>query len=118
MHWNCLLEYFCSIHDSPFWQQFVQSRLGDIATELFMASCVYSRLSALLVNGTIPEPKKKIEVDTGMLYMRMARQRNERRFEALKTNFDVDMESVADQWLEFDFSKDWVVTPDEKEIPQ
>lgn len=99
-------------------QQFAQARLGDIATELFMASCVYSRLSSLLVNGTIPEPIKKIEIDTGMLYMRMARRRNERRFEELKTNLDFEMETVADQWFEHDFSSDWVVTPDEKEIPQ
>ena len=99
-------------------QQFAQARLGDIATELFMSSCVYSRLSALLVNGTIPEPKKKIEIDTAMLYMKMARIRNERRFEDLKTNFDADLVGVADQWLEHDYSRNWVVTPDEKDIPQ
>ncbi len=99
-------------------QEFTQGRLGDIATELFMASCVYSRLSALLVNGTIPEPKKQIEVDTGMLYMRLARVRNERRFEELKTNFDSEVEKVADAWLQHDYSKNWVLTPEEKDIPQ
>ncbi len=99
-------------------QEFTQARLGDIATELFVASCVYSRLSALVVNGTIPEPAKKIELDTGMLYLRLARRRNDHRFEALKMNLDVEMESVADQWVDHDYSQNWVITPQEKEIPQ
>ena len=60
-------------------RQFTQARLGDIATELFMYSCVYSRLTALLLNGTIPEPEKAQELKTGMLYMRMAKRRNEIR---------------------------------------
>lgn len=99
-------------------QEFTQARLGDIATELFMASCVYSRLSALMVNGTIPEPVKQIELDTGMLYMRLARRRNDFRFEALKVNLDVEMETVANQWLDHDYSNNWVISPKEKEIPQ
>ncbi len=100
-------------------QQFIQARLGDIATELFMSSCVYSRLTAVLVNGTIPEPVQELEFNTGRLYLRMARQRNQRRFEELKINFDDEVESVADAWLEHEFDdKNWVVKPDETEIPQ
>jgi alkylation response protein AidB-like acyl-CoA dehydrogenase len=109
-----LLKYREGIMD----QEFTQARLGDIATELFMSSCVYSRLSALAVNGTIPEPAKKIQLDTGMLYMRIARRRNDQRFEQLKSNLDVDMEGVAAQWLNHDYSRNWVITPKEKDIPQ
>ncbi|MEM7453923.1 MAG: acyl-CoA dehydrogenase family protein [Planctomycetota bacterium] len=99
-------------------QQMIQARLGDIATELFMASCVYSRLTALLVNGTIPEPVKQKEVETGMLYMRLALKRNASRFEDLKVNFDEEMNKVAKAWMKTDFSGDWVVVPEEDEIPQ
>lgn len=80
-------------------RQFIQARLDDIATELFMASCVFSRLSSLMVNGTIEEPIKMKEYRTGTLYMRMARRRNRRRFDELKANFDEDVVHVADDWL-------------------
>lgn len=100
-------------------QQFIQARLGDIATELFMSACVYSRLTAVLVNGTIPQPAQEHEYNTGRLYLRLARQRNNRRFEELKVNFDDELESVADAWLKDDFEDpNWVVKPVEDEIPQ
>jgi alkylation response protein AidB-like acyl-CoA dehydrogenase len=92
-------------------QQAVQGRLGDIATELFMASCVYSRITSLLVNGTLPESTKMHDVATGMLYMRLAFQRNTQRFNELKVNFDTDMEKVADRWLKYKF-QDWVLSPE------
>ena len=90
-------------------QQFLQARLGDIATELFMYSCVYSRVTSLLVNGTIPEPDKEQELKTGMLYMRMAKKRNEERFELLTTNFDEVTVEVADIWLKEHFDDNWVL---------
>ena len=80
-------------------QQLVQARLGDIATELFMASCVYSRLTNLMVNGTIEEPVKMKEFRTGALYLRMARRRNRQRFDDLKGNFDAETIAVANDWL-------------------
>jgi len=94
-------------------QQYVQARLGDIATELFMASCVYSRVTGVLMNGTIPDPVKNHEVNTGMLYMRLAEQRNDDRFAALKVNLDQDIVKVADGWLKTRFN-DWVITPDDQ----
>ncbi len=90
-------------------QQYIQARLGDIATELFMFSCVYSRLTTLLLNGTIPEPQKEQDIKTGMLYLQLARQRNNARFESLKINSDDEMNEVADIWLKNDFEKDWVL---------
>lgn len=99
-------------------RQYVQARLADIATELFMASCVYSRLSAVLVNGTIPQPEQEHEFNTGRLYLRLAHQRNEQRLELLKVNCDEDMDLVAKDWLKESFEKDWVIKPTETEIPQ
>lgn len=94
-------------------QQYIQARLGDIATELYMASCVYSRLTSLLVNGTIAEPEKERELNTGRLYLQYARSRNQKRFNDLKTNFDDDVSQVADAWLNYDFQSDenWVLIP-------
>ncbi len=84
-----------------------------------MASCVYSRLTAVLVNGTIPQPIQEDEFNTGRLYLRLARQRNKRRFEELKVNFDDEVVNVADTWLAKDFDDpNWVVKPEEEEIPQ
>jgi len=99
-------------------KQHIQARLGDIATELFMASCVYSRLTALLVNGTIPEPDKEQEFKTGRLYLRLAQMRNERRFEELKVNLDDEVEAAAEVWMKDSFDTNWVIKSDETEIPQ
>ncbi len=99
-------------------KQFLAARLGDIATELFMASCVYSRLTSILVNGTIPEPEKNHEFNTGRLYLRLAHQRNEVRLEELKVNTDDELNLVADEWLKESFDKNWVLKPEETEIEQ
>lgn len=93
-------------------KQYVQARLGDIATELFMASCVYSRMTGVMINGTIPEPDKEQEFKTGRLYLRLAQMRNEKRFDELKINLDEEMEAVADVWLKETFEKDWVNKPE------
>lgn len=98
-------------------KQFIQARLADIATELFMASCVYSRLSALTMNGTIAEPEKEQELKTGRLYLRLAQVRNETRLEELKVNLDKEMNEVADEWLNEKFEcSNWVIKPEEEEI--
>ncbi len=97
-------------------QQFAQARLGDIATELFMASCVYARLSALLVNGTIPEPDKQRDLKTGMLYLRLAAARNRARLEALKINLDDEIVETATDWMDESFEKDWVLKGPETDI--
>ncbi|MEL7496449.1 MAG: acyl-CoA dehydrogenase family protein [Planctomycetota bacterium] len=98
--------------------QYLQERLGDIATELFMASCVYSRISGVLVNGTISEPETEKEFKVAQLYLRLAFQRNEKRLEELKVNLDDEKEAVADLWLQKSFDEDWVIVPNEEDIPQ
>ncbi len=96
-------------------EQLAQMRLADIATELFMASCVYSRLSSVFNNATLRDPEKDHETATGMLYLRLARQRNERRLEELKVNYDGVVTDVADSWLKHDFEKNWVIKPENED---
>ncbi len=81
-------------------RQFIQARLGDIATELYVASCVYSRLSSMMVDGTIEQPVKQKEFRTGTLYLRLAQRRNRVRFDELKSNDDEETVAVARDWLE------------------
>ena len=99
-------------------RQLDQMRLADIATELFMASCVYSRVTTVFNNATLRAPVKEHETSTGMFYLRLARQRNQRRFEELKVNFDDITTEVADSWMQFDFEKDWVIKPENEEQSQ
>ncbi len=100
--WACEIALF-KYREGIINKQFVQARIGDVATELFVASCVYARLSSLMVNGTIEEPVKMREFRTGTLYLRLARRRNRRRFEELKANFDEEVVAVANDWLSQDF---------------
>ena len=80
-------------------QQHVQGRLADIAIELFMASCVYARISGVLVNGTIPQPARDREFKIAQLYLSLAHRRNEHRFEDMKQNCDKEINSLAETLL-------------------
>ena len=80
-------------------QQHVQGRLADIAIELFMASCVYARISGVMVNGTIPEPARDREFKIAQLYLSQAHRRNEHRFEDMKQNSDKEINSLAETLL-------------------
>ncbi len=83
-------------------QQHVQGRLADIATELFMASCVYARISGVVVNGTIPQPIRDREYKIAQLYLTLAHRRNEHRFEDMKQNSDKEINSLAEVLLSDD----------------
>jgi len=85
-------------------QQCVQARLGDIATELFHASCVYSRLSSLLSRNDIDESSRQRELQTGLFYMNSAHRKNRARLTALSDNDDAQQLKVADAWLKQDSS--------------
>jgi alkylation response protein AidB-like acyl-CoA dehydrogenase len=87
-----------------------QSRVADLATQLLVSSCVFSKLSALMVNGTIPEPEKRFEFDTGALFLQHAKLANVELFDQLKVNLDDDQTSVANQWLSHKFdAADWPI---------
>ena len=77
-------------------QQHVQGRLADIATELFMATCVYARISGVMVNGTIPQPIRDREYKIAQMYLTLAHRRNEHRLEDMKQNCDKEISSLAE----------------------
>lgn len=97
---RALIKYREGIMD----QQFVQARLGDIATELYMSSCVYARLAQMFGDDQIDESTKQRLAKTGMLYIDLAERRNRQRFAALKSNDDDSINRVADLWLRHEFS--------------
>ena len=84
-------------------QQLNCRRLSEIATGLFLSSCVYSRLAATLANGTIPEPAQQADFVTGNLFLLKTRDANERRFDELKISHDELVNSVAEIWLQKTF---------------
>lgn len=81
-------------------QQFVQAGLGDIATELFMASCVYSRLNTVMSDTQMDADERKRQMDAGTCYLRYAKKRNEDRFRNLKNNFNEEVIATAKTWLD------------------
>ena len=84
-------------------QQLQCRRLSEVATGLFLSSCVYSRLATTLANGTIPEPAQQADFATGNLFLLKTRDANETNFEQLKINHDELVNSVADVWLQKTF---------------
>ncbi|MCH7688849.1 MAG: acyl-CoA dehydrogenase family protein [Planctomycetes bacterium] len=80
-------------------RQYVQARLGDTATELFLAGCVYSRLYSLASNHNADGPVSQRDLQTGLFYMKLAHRRNAQRLAALNDNDDPDQTKIADLWL-------------------
>lgn len=80
-------------------QQHDQGRLADIAIELFMASCVYARISDVMVNGTIPQSTREKEFKVAQLFLSLASRRNELRLEEIKLNSDNEIDAVAAELL-------------------
>ncbi|MFN0196905.1 MAG: acyl-CoA dehydrogenase family protein [Planctomycetaceae bacterium] len=91
---NTLIKYRQKILD----QQMVQARIGDIATELFMSSCVYARLGDVLQHASSGEDREKT-LHTGLYYIHQAAKRNEQRFGALADNHDELLNQTATAWL-------------------
>ncbi|MEX0718317.1 MAG: acyl-CoA dehydrogenase family protein [Planctomycetaceae bacterium] len=80
-------------------KQLLQGRLGDAATELFMASCVYSRLTSLLSSNEVDGSTRERELETGLYYLKTAHRRNEARLHALNHNDDEALNRVAELHL-------------------
>jgi alkylation response protein AidB-like acyl-CoA dehydrogenase len=78
----------------------IQARLGDVATELFHASCVYSRLSGLVSSAGTNGERGERELQTGLFYLKLAQRRNKQRLAALQDNDDDDQLKTANLWLE------------------
>lgn len=89
-----LIKYRESILD----KQLVQGRIGDIATELFMASCVLARLHGVLDKGG-KSPEAQRDLITGEYYIRLAILRNKARLSGLFSNIDDSEIGAAKSWL-------------------
>jgi len=88
------------------------ARLANIATGLFLSSCVYGKLTATMANGTIPEPEQRAEFETGNLFLMTTRDCNDGQFEQLKINHDDEVAKVAQVWLNHSFDG-----PEEDQTP-
>ena len=84
--------------EDDFNEGFHGAQVADLATNLFLSSCVFSKLSALMVNGTIPEPEKRFAFDTGDLFLHQAKAENIELFDQLKVSLNDRKISVADHW--------------------
>ncbi|MBI3864860.1 MAG: acyl-CoA dehydrogenase family protein [Planctomycetia bacterium] len=80
-------------------QQYVLARLGDTAMELFVAGCVYSRLSTLLKHSNHDPVQMRRDVQAGILYLDSSSRRNARRLAELNDNDDDEEIRTADAFL-------------------
>jgi len=81
-------------------RQYQHGRIGDISTELFMASCVFSRLLGMVSEGTLNQPEQERDFQTGLLYLKIAARRNKARLAAITDNDDEAYTKLADAWME------------------
>lgn len=79
--------------------EFIQARLGDTATELFHAGCVYSRLTSLLTDTQIDETTRQRDLQSGLCYLHVAFRRNAQRMASIHSNDDDDLNKTAEAWL-------------------
>lgn len=81
--------------------QLDMARIGDTATELFMASCVYSRLASMFQNSSERRDEREFErkMQTGLFYLKLARERNRVRLQNLKHPLDGDVNNLAERLL-------------------
>ncbi len=80
-------------------RQHVLARLADTATELFLSSCVYSRLHSLVGRTDVNEETRGRDLQTGLFYMKTAFRRNKDRFASLRHNDDDEQKRTAETWL-------------------
>ena len=92
---SMLMKYREAILD----EQCVQARLGDTATELFLSSCVFARLTSLVTNPDADPATTKRDIETGLFYMQAADRRNAERLAGLTKNDDVAQKALANVWL-------------------
>jgi acyl-CoA dehydrogenase family member 9 len=81
--------------------QLVHERLADIAIDLYVSSCVLSRLDAMIQQG--PEETRAAtyagEIEAGKYFLSLANRRIEDRFAAMNDNDDTQTVQAADAAL-------------------
>ncbi len=80
-------------------QQYVLAGLGDTAMELFLSSCVYSRMMSILAHPNHDVVQTNRDLQAGILYMKSAHRRNARRLADLRDNDDAEQTRTADTFL-------------------
>jgi acyl-CoA dehydrogenase family protein 9 len=81
--------------------QLVHERLADIAIDLYVSSCVLSRLDAMIQQGPgdVRTTSHGGEVEAGKYFLTLANRRIEERFAALTDNDDAETVRAADAAL-------------------
>lgn len=81
--------------------QLLQGRLGDMATELFMASCVYSRLAGMFqgAHQATGEAEFERQVRMGLFYLKVATRRNQARLKNLNDPLDGEVNRLTESLL-------------------
>ncbi|MFQ5731794.1 MAG: acyl-CoA dehydrogenase family protein [Planctomycetaceae bacterium] len=80
-------------------EQCTQARLGDTATELFVASCVYARLCGYATTPNTDTDTIERDIETGLFYMQASHRRNAERMKSLTANDDGEQKQLANVWL-------------------
>lgn len=80
-------------------RQLLQARLADTAIELFLSSCVYSRLMSLLAHSNGHGASLSCDLQAGLLYMKSAQRRNSQRLAELRDNDDAETVRTAESFL-------------------
>lgn len=80
-------------------REYVLARLGDTATELFLSSCVYSRLVSIVARPNHDAAQMHRDLQAGILYMQSADRRNAARLAELDDNDDDEQNRAADLFL-------------------
>src|SRR5690606_9928480 len=80
-------------------QQSLQARLGDTATELFVAACVYARLGGILAHKSSDAAERERLVQTVLYYIDLAHRRNAQRLTEIHSNDDARRNRTAKLWL-------------------
>jgi len=83
-------------------QQYVLAALGDTAMELFLSSCVYSRMTSILAHPNHDAVQTNRDLQAGILYMKSAHRRNARRLADLRDNDDAEQTRTANVFLRSD----------------
>jgi alkylation response protein AidB-like acyl-CoA dehydrogenase len=77
-------------------KQYLQERLADIAIELYMSSCVISRLDSLLAKVP-PSSDRDRELSIGQFYLKAANRRMRQHLAVLWDNDDEETTATADE---------------------
>jgi len=78
-------------------KQYVQARIADAATELYMIAAVVARLDAELAGARTGELAR--DVESGRYYCQTAARRIRRSLHELGDNLDDETTALADRWL-------------------